>query len=1006
MENILKKAFVITLCLLSVFTSYAQQDTRGTDFWLAFGTNGNIDPHTLVDLQIRIASTQGTSGTIYFTHLNRYVPIQVSPGIVATYAIRSIQNNNDLRDAVYVQNAGTTNKSIRIQPDNPVTVYAFNQTTNFSDATNVLPATALGTEYYQVQHTPSVLAQRRSGYIIIATEDDTEIFHGGSRLVLNAGQVHHRYTTTDLTGTHISSDKPIAVFNTQVTTGSGLSIGADHLFQQLPPVHTWGTNFLVPVTIRNRERVRIVASHDGTDITQTGGTLIASPGGQTTLTNLNAGQWVELEITRANGGAFISANYPIAVCSFLMGDAETGISSLSGSPAMAWVPPMEQMMSRGTVAPFIATDGGGITTRINRHYAVIVSPTATKNNTTVRIGGTEQPTNPLSGGTWVDNAASGMSFYNVQFSNVAESRTYANPAGLFIMGYGLSSLQQSYYYLAASAMRNLTSSFSVNGISTHELGDHSFIVNKINFQANIQGDISTEPGHIRWFINGVEEINFRDHLSWSKTLRNGIYTVVMEALMEDGTPKHLETTVIVAAPIVRINPHIRTVVRPPNPCEDLIGVDCSVAPTGGRLTAFTNVMYDFQTQTLTHYGSNGNAIFYQWQMSKDSGTNWQDIAGASSSTFVITPDFIAANTMDNTSIRFRCVLSNPAGKADSNPIDILFIHTNTSGYSTDANGVRYLTIQRGGSLNGGKMKIALLNLGATEDADSLIGDFYQWGRVDDGHQRIVWSKQQISPLGGSAMDTGVTQPVVLPTLDYYPYMANWLGLRSGWGAANTTSAVVARAANASHIDVNTGQVYHPDDNPAGEGFYGKFVTGSDTAWGHSTLSVDGDLWGNQYNTRSGSPVDISGWTEKAQKNNPCPPGWRVPSRYDFIDIYRGNGTDYSGVAINISTSAAYDDVSASVNKWRWHHTDSYAIGGVIIINSDNEKVFLPAAGVRLDANGRLNSVGARGLYWSSTYQHQGGYGANALFVSHSSLEIPFNQSPRVGFGMSVRCVSE
>ena len=55
---------------------------------------------------------------------------------------------------------------------------------------------------------------------------------------------------------------------------------------QLTSVETWGTKFIVPVSLREVELIRIVASHNNTKVTQTGAVLpkTATPAQQTLYT--------------------------------------------------------------------------------------------------------------------------------------------------------------------------------------------------------------------------------------------------------------------------------------------------------------------------------------------------------------------------------------------------------------------------------------------------------------------------------------------------------------------------------------------------------------------------------------------------------------------------------------------------------------------------------------------------------------------------------------------------
>ena len=445
MKKNLIKIFIIALCLFSVHRLDAQEvTTRGTDFWLTFGNNLRKSPSE-VGLQIRVVSGDvATSGTITFTELGTSITFSVAANNVYTY------NINSQRNAVYHDNSlQTTNKSVRIRTTEPVSVYALNQGLNTTDATNILPSHALGTDYYHISYEPGF---EKDAYSVIATQNTTRVYlNGALTTTLSAGQVYYRVAAlgVDMTGAHITTDKPAAFF--AMNQGAYICTGAsDMLFQQLPPVPTWGKRFFVPVSIKNRDRVRIMVSQNGTNITQiVGGTVQSVTGGQTTLTGRNAGQWVELEVSSANNGCYIEADKPIGVCTYLTGSNYNAPSTFS-DPAQAWLSALEQTTTLARIAPFIPPAASSIT----NHYAVVITPTATKNNTTLSTNGGAFV--PLSGGTWTDHSSS-YSFYTLPLSTVTVTVPYefTNPAGLIIMCYGMGK-DESYYYLAGSAMRDLT----------------------------------------------------------------------------------------------------------------------------------------------------------------------------------------------------------------------------------------------------------------------------------------------------------------------------------------------------------------------------------------------------------------------------------------------------------------------------------------------------------------------------------------------------------------------
>jgi hypothetical protein len=326
-----------------------------------------------------------------------------------------------------------------------------------------------------------------------------------------------------ITGQLVTSNKPVAFFALCKTTAIGVGGLTDMLFQHLAPINTWGKTFFVPVTIVNYERVRIVVSKNGTDIIQTGGAIMTDNGGQPSLTNLQAGQFVELEVSLGNNGCFIDANYPVGVCSFMRSKS---LSNPFGSGSQTWIPGIKQTMPKVLMAPFANS-------AFIAHYALIFTPTATRGNTMVSIGGSTFV--PLSGSIWNENTASGMSFYNFQLTNLSASYVFSNPTGIIILGYatGDGNFLASYYYLAGSAMRDLDAAFYANDIHFQDLKDNYFCDGFVEFRAEIEGLHPTHPERLRWFVDGVEETSALDQLTWSRTFSAGEYKIEMRVRYEN-----------------------------------------------------------------------------------------------------------------------------------------------------------------------------------------------------------------------------------------------------------------------------------------------------------------------------------------------------------------------------------------------------------------------------------------------------------------------------------------
>ncbi|ETK08876.1 hypothetical protein T230_06030, partial [Tannerella sp. oral taxon BU063 isolate Cell 1/3] len=500
--------FVGALALLFLFSnqlfSQGQSTTQGKDFWLSYGQN---HIHTSGDnmLQLRVVATKPTKVTLTFTLDGTTETFNVAAGQVYTRTFNSTEAAK-----VYSNVTGTTNKTLHITSDELISVFAINIYSATTDATNVLPVTNYGKAYRHITYETLQGAGVGDGYTVIAVEDNTQIKENNVLVAtLNRGQVYSNYAPSgDKTGTLISSDKPIAYFTTNTCVNVPKGVAAcDCLFQQQVPVHSWGSKFLIPVTRRGIERVRVVASQDGTTITQTGATVISSPG-TGSLVNLKAGQFVELEVSLKDRGCYVEADKPVAVASFLTGTLFPGLPYAVGDPAMAWVPPIEQTVMNVALAPFVATG----TSVLKEHHALIVTPTATKNATTMTIGGGVPQA--LSGGTWTDNAQSGFSFYSIPLTDLKATYYFENAAGLSVMGYGLGAAE-SYYYLAASSARQLNPAFYINDIHFEDANEQTYCAGEFKVKGVAQLQLQSGSGAITWFVDGQERTDARDKLEWT-----------------------------------------------------------------------------------------------------------------------------------------------------------------------------------------------------------------------------------------------------------------------------------------------------------------------------------------------------------------------------------------------------------------------------------------------------------------------------------------------------------
>lgn len=504
--NYLKRHLVLFNFLLLAFFANGQYTTQGKDFWLAFGGNYvDTDP----TLQVRIVTTKPTLVTFTFTEPKNSISIFLEAGKVYTKDLAQKE-----REWVRSDQTGKTSKSLHIQTNEDVSIYAINLLEKTTEASIVLPVQALGVEYFHASYQGSM----HDGYTLVAIEDDTRIYEAGKNIVsLNKGEVYSNYFMEERTGVKVTSDKPIAYFTTNKCTNIPNDYTAcDCLYEQLIPVKFWGNKFLIPVTVTKKDIIRIIASQDKTMISLAGG-KIRNPYGRNPL-YLNAGEFLEVDIEQKEAGCYVETDKPVSVVSFI-----TGISYSEyklGDPALTWIPPIEQSVSQVTIAPFIASG----TSILEDHYVLLTVPTKYRDQTNMSVG---SYSGPLLGGTWTDNP-SGYSYYSLKLMDSKSAYGFLNPYGITVLAYGLG-FRESYYYLAGAAVRKLESSFYVNDLHSQDIHGQSLCgVDSIRVNAEIRYEMSLESAHLRWIIDGIEYPDLIDKIEWIKRpIAKGKHTVTM-----------------------------------------------------------------------------------------------------------------------------------------------------------------------------------------------------------------------------------------------------------------------------------------------------------------------------------------------------------------------------------------------------------------------------------------------------------------------------------------------
>jgi gliding motility-associated-like protein len=338
------------------------QSNEGTEFWFTFlehrdQTNNRV---------CMITSKYNATGIIEMPSTGWSQNVNITANTVQIISIPG--------QAEMLSNETVDETAVRVTMNVPSSVYIHQYHEYRSDATLVLPVPALGTEYYIMSYTPYQTdgIHYPSEFAIVSVEDETEIELNNSvatesgrpkgstwKIQLNKGktyQVHGATSNDDLTGTHLKANKPICVFSgnrwTQVPRGKG---NRDNLLEQMPPVDSWGREFVM-VSTKNtvRDIYRFLSATDGNiiEIYNKGNVLNQS-------FTLNKGNWREIELDSST--RYVRSSQPILLAQFLVGGDYNGHKPGSGpgpqgigDPAMVVLNSLEQYRDTVTLynSPF------------------------------------------------------------------------------------------------------------------------------------------------------------------------------------------------------------------------------------------------------------------------------------------------------------------------------------------------------------------------------------------------------------------------------------------------------------------------------------------------------------------------------------------------------------------------------------------------------------------------------------------------------------------------------
>jgi len=293
---------------------------EGRDFWLTFPGNYAPDPDNPVKPSLCIVGASGITGTVSIAGLSFTTNFTIGASQTASVPLPTAADLGDLND-------GVTNKGIHVTASGDVSLYGMSKVDFTSDSYLALHSTMLGTEYIVLGwgnvHT-NVPPLNGSQFAITACESNTTVIvtpsvtTGGHtngvayNLVLQPGDCYQLRNTddmpADLTGTIITSDKPVAVFGShQCANIPDSNVWfCDYIVEQLLPVNEWGTDhYTAPLATRTGgDTYRVLASQTNTTVS-INGVPFGLP--------INRGQFKQLTLV---SGARISADKPVLVAQY------------------------------------------------------------------------------------------------------------------------------------------------------------------------------------------------------------------------------------------------------------------------------------------------------------------------------------------------------------------------------------------------------------------------------------------------------------------------------------------------------------------------------------------------------------------------------------------------------------------------------------------------------------------------------------------------------------------
>ena len=361
--------------------------SEGSEFYLAFFNNLQIGFFSQAKVMVRVSNVDVIPDTVEISYDSESRKIESGSTVEV-----------ELPTSLRLKDIGKSGKGVSIRSVNgaKLSVTAFGDELTSSDTYQLLPCVYLPSlyEYYAVSVAKVNIVVFDDGeeliseplgnsvLVVIASEDNTHVTLTPTQdvfvepdketeagesvdITLSRGETLFISSEDDLTGSHVVSDKPLAVFSGHECGNIPSNISyCDQMVEQIPPTATWGREFYATSFLTRRmDRFKAISSKETNTIrwSCTGG--VSSSG---SLDFSGAGVPVEFDIDSDQSCRFKS-DYPILLVQFSVGSQADNI--LDADPSMTVIPPAKQYRNSYMLNYFIGL-------RLNSYLNIILLNTS------------------------------------------------------------------------------------------------------------------------------------------------------------------------------------------------------------------------------------------------------------------------------------------------------------------------------------------------------------------------------------------------------------------------------------------------------------------------------------------------------------------------------------------------------------------------------------------------------------------------------------------------------